>query len=455
MSVWADSRFRQWAQSANDGSAFLAWWQRGAGAARIFENAFGYRFVQRKIHFLLPLAVAVAVGLAVLFGPWILLPLGLIAAMSYLWPRAGLAALPAAYLWSPEFALAGVGNELAFLRIDHALVLGLLAHLCRRAAFRDTGLYVPLFLFLAASVTSALLGLLRGYVATPEYALMYCVQLLYLAAGFVCAYSLGHRLPRAVPYAWALAMVAFAAYGIAETRFPLEVAEGLRYRSYERGFFDRQANHAAYALVLGGLTGLGMLAHSRWRGLGLALVLLCLAGLWGTGSREGVAALAAGLAAMLLLRLPALLWAAPLVFVLLCMALPAGFWDALLRPDGSFFDRILHWKAALATVDQHPVLGLGLGARHRRFYDSQYIMLLAETGLAGLLFFSWWVAALARALWHGARAPGASVFAAAAFCALVALCVQSLACVGFVVTMMAGPCYWLAGVSLARQRELP
>jgi len=97
---------------------------------------------------------------------------------------------------------------------------------------------------------------------------------------------------------------------------------------------------------------------------------------------------------------------------------------------------------------------LGLGARHRQFYDNQYVMFLAETGGVGALFFVGWLAYLARALWQGRRAPGVGgALCAGTLAGLAGVAVQGLAAVCFIVTVLAGPLYWLAGYALSQADE--
>ena len=226
--------------------------------------------------------------------------------------------------------------------------------------------------------------------------------------------------------------------------------DGGRYRTYERLFFDGQANHIAGFLAMGVLVGIVLLRHERWRVLGAVTVAVSLMALATTGSREGAAGLAAGLAVLFVLRYPRALIPMVIGSLLLLLLSSSEFWYEFSAPRSSMSDRVQAWREALASFWSHALLGEGLARRHRSFYDSQYVLLLSETGLVGLALFSAWIVSLARTLRIGSKGSelGASL-CAAALAALVAVSVQGLAAVCLLITSISGPLYWLTGTSLA------
>jgi len=129
--------------------------------------------------------------------------------------------------------------------------------------------------------------------------------------------------------------------------------------------------------------------------------------------------------------------------------------ESITLPGSSMHDRLVAWKSALSTVAAYPLLGLGGAARHRSFYDNHYVMALAETGMAGLLAWLYWLACMAKTLWHSMR--GAEIrrwcLTAGTTAGWAALCVHALANISFVVTVVAGPALWWTGYVLSREES--
>jgi O-antigen ligase len=186
--------------------------------------------------------------------------------------------------------------------------------------------------------------------------------------------------------------------------------------------------------------------------LGIALALLATLALWPTGSRSGALAWATAIAAFALIRVPAFRWWLPPLGVLGLALVPGSFWARQSAPGSSMYDRLVAWKSAMSTVDLYPLLGLGAGARHRSYYDNQFIMTLAESGLVGLILLVLLLLALARALGRECGGPQGG-YAAGALAGLAALSVHSLATATFIVTMTAGPFFWYAGMALSTCEE--
>lgn len=371
-------------------------------------------------------------------------------------PGPALLALPALLIWAPRLTLGEAGGEAVFLRLDQFAVAGLVA----RGLFHpEDRLSSPpghsaFVLFLATITLSVSAGLLQGTLAAPMSALLYLVQWLEFYALYVAVWNFAPRIQRWSVHAWALPLVALAAYGLAEDFWPYYEDPDVRYRTFERVLFPGQANHAAGLFALATATGLGIATMPRYRVLGIALALLCTLALWPTGSRSGALAWAAGIGAFALIHVPALRWWLPPLGVVGLAALPGDFWVRHSLPGSSMHDRLVAWKSALSTVDLYPILGLGAGARHRSYYDNHYIMTLAESGLVGMVLLIALILSLARAL--GKSITGAAGgLCAGALAGLAALSVHGLATATFIVTMTAGPLFWYTGVALATREENP
>ncbi|MBL7645536.1 MAG: hypothetical protein JNK74_05025 [Candidatus Hydrogenedentes bacterium] len=439
-------------------SLLYRWGQRKSTVLPLLEEARGLGWIPRRsgIFHGAFAAALLAAGLALFSGQAALALALLPLALALRAPGPALAALPALFIWAPRLTLGEGGGEAIFLRLDQFVVAGLvlrgLIHPGERLASPPA--HTGFLLFLAALCLSVVLGLIRGTLAAPVSALLYLAQWLEFYALYVVAWNYAPRTRRLLPYAWTLPLVALAAYGLAESAWPLHEDPEVRYRTFERALFPGQANHAAGLFALATATGLGMTLKPRYRVLGLALAILSTLAIWPTGSRSGALAWAAGIGAFLVVRVPALRWwAAPLVVPGLAAA-PGSFWAAHSLPGSSMHDRLVAWKSALSTVDVYPFLGLGAGARHRSYYDNQYIMTLAESGLVGMMLLLMLLFGLARALGQrsGSRPEWCAVGALAG---LAALMVHGLATATFIVTMTAGPLFWYLGVALSAREESP
>ncbi|MCP4643152.1 MAG: O-antigen ligase family protein [bacterium] len=436
------------AASVAAGSRIASWWHTCSAPCAVFDTSRALCVLRRRAWVLcVPVAVAVCASFAFPSAfTWPLLALLVTAAAAHAWPTLALALYPVAAIWTPKLVLSLVGDESVFVRIDHALILGAaVRHALTNHSVAPPALK-PLFLFGTAALISTGAGLIHGTVASWQMAVPAIAQFVYLGLVFVCAASGAPRLKEWGIYAWALPLIAFAAYGIAEQTSPIARAVW-NYRTFERGLFDGQANHAAGLLVVGALVGLALVRVPRWRVLGVCLAAASVAALPGAGSREALPALAAGLCCLGMVLRP--LWMAVLLpaLGLLFIMIPGTWWDAVTEPGGSLYDRFVHWKAALTAFSARPILGLGLGAAHRRFYDNQYVMILTETGILGTSLFLGWLAALSRSVYHASRGSGGAV-ALGALAGLVAMTVQGGAAVTFIVTLIAGPVLWLAGYAV-------
>ncbi|NIA15195.1 MAG: hypothetical protein GWP08_14075 [Nitrospiraceae bacterium] len=408
-----------------------------------------------RTRFLWWLLAAAAVALAIELPPGTLLSLALLAAaglFAFYRPAAAVLALPLALIWVPRIYLVELAGEPLFARLDHALLAGILLRSMWRfpVPFRGHPTYVPLVLFLTACALSILVGVARDTLPSADLALLYFLQIAGLSLVFVAAYSSGPRVGRWGLYAWALVVIAAAAYGVTEQFFPLFTVDWQVYRTFERDLFSRQANHVAGLLAFAVPVGIALATQRRWRVLGLCLAGACCAGLAGTRSREAAVALTVALGTLVCLRFPRWTPVAVALGVFGLLLVPTEVWRELTAPGSSMHDRLLHWKSAVSTVTHYPVLGIGLGARHRSAYDNHYIMLLAETGLAGLALFVAWLLWLARALWQRAQRGGVRrALCLGVLAGLAGVAVQSMAAICFSITVIAGPVLWLSGYALA------
>ena len=403
-----------------------------------------------------PWLTAIVLVLASLVLAWVwpgarsaLLVFALVAAAGAAWPRAAVLALPTALFWMVRWPAGGVGGETLFFRADQALCFGALLRLIATQRLRETPLYVPLCSFLTALALATVVGILRGTAGNAPLALLYFLHMAQLATVFALSYSMAPYLGRGALYAWGLPLLALAGFGLAEAAFPMEDMGSYAYRTYERFWFHGQANHVGGALALGAIVGTALLREARWRTWGAVLCVACIAALWTTRSRESVVALAFSFALLAAFRFPRPAAIFGVLLLLLLLPLLDDLWMRFTPAGSSLFDRMLHWRSALRTVPEYPLLGLGLGARHRHFYDNQYVMWLAEGGLLVLACFLAWMLQLLRALGQRRR----DALALGLFCGVAGMLIQGAAAVVFVATALAGPALWLTGYCLGKEGE--
>jgi hypothetical protein len=458
---------------------FLLWWRRVPRPHLLLEGSrlLNAPFLKPGIYvytMLLLLILSVGVQDLNLFA------MVAVALVSFFRPLWAMALLPCALLWSPRLNILFLGDEFLFLRLDHALVLGAACHLFMNDAphqnpqqdrheFKLFGMisvpmsrcrplnhpvHAPWLFLLILLCVSTLAGFLQHTLASPEASLMYILHWIYFLLLFTVAFSLGRHLKVVGIYAWVIPILAAACYGLLEIRFPFYERPHVVYRSFERILFEGQANHFGILFSMSAVLGVSLVREHRFRVLGVSLALLSTCALSTTGSRTGWIAWIVAMAVLAMLWWPVLRYTFPLLALTGMLLLPQGLWQGFTAPGSSMFDRLIAWKSALSTVPAYPLLGLGTGARHRSFYDNQYIMTLAENGLPAVLLLLFILAILARSLHQARSTPGISrALCSGTLAALAGVAVSGLTTVSLIVTVVAGPLLWICGVALSQAED--
>lgn len=321
--------------------------------------------------------------------------------------------------------------------------------------------------FLIAAEISIFNGLWMQTIDKPIVSLLYLVKWFeyFLVFALASRFTGTLRDSRFFLKIFLLLGMVVAAYGYWEYFSPAAKAVYPNYyRLFERPPFQGDANHIGGLLVLwmGIVTGLFLKAPGRfWSGLLLASLLFVFFPLIWTYSRKSYFALAGIFAFALVFfsgrrRLLLLIC----LFILLGLVLPTRLSERLLDLGEAFTSTDpFHssvagdwsmWKRALWNFDQFFLLGSGWGSRHRLFYESQYVQVLAETGLLGLLAFLVLCGALVRQ-WFSLRPRperGAGGGAAAGWLlALVGILIHNFSCVSWTVGKIAIPFWFLTAVT--------
>jgi hypothetical protein len=122
-----------------------------------------------------------------------------------------------------------------------------------------------------------------------------------------------------------------------------------------------------------------------------------------------------------------------------------------LRFDTSSSARIIGYKEALSAWRKNPILGFGVTGHH--FIDAQYPRILVETGIIGILAFSWLIYALFQVVldtWRDKQDDfllrGLSVGLIAG---LVGLLVHAIGANTFIIVRIMEPFWFLTGIIIA------
>lgn len=342
-------------------------------------------------------------------------------------------------------------------------------------------------LFLILSQASILQGMWLKTIDKPLVSLLYLVKWLqyFLVFLFTTRLIRDGRDSRFFIKAFFAVGIMIALYGFWEHFFPTAKAVYPNYyRLFERPPFHGDANHVGGFLVLWTAFFTGFFLSTEKKGIQAALLAaLALAFftlIW-TYSRKSYFALAAALLSGFLFRgcRRRLIFLCSL-FTLLALLLPTrlaerilDLGEAISSPDpfhSSWAGNWVMWQKSLWNFQDFALFGAGLGARHRLFYESQYVLLLSETGIAGALCFGVLLVFLVKEIaarwpakispwfqcnrekwagWPSGEDSWAQSLARGWWMGFAGLAVHNLSCVSWTVSKIAIPFWFLTAVVLA------
>ncbi|MDA1044266.1 MAG: O-antigen ligase family protein [Verrucomicrobia bacterium] len=333
--------------------------------------------------------------------------------------------------------------------------------------------FVALFLLVVA--ISIMRGTIIGTVATPLTAILYLMKIVQYFMTFYAVLSLVESradIASLVRVMIACAM-AVALYALLEywRPFPHPFHSAFfYYRGFERGLYYREANHMAAFLMFSAALCLGLTLEVRRRlviaGLSVAFILMVV-GMSLSYSRTAYVALASAVAVAVALRYRWRGWVSTLIILSGCivfapsetqrrlLTLPA----ALIGEDSSMIDRFGRAQKALSVVPEFPLLGVGVGARNRAFYENVYVWLISEAGIIGLLLYLVIIVQLyvvAVAVWRRHTEGWCRGFALGYVAGLTGLLMTGNTLVVFLLTRVATPFWFATGLLVwLWQKDLP
>ncbi len=327
--------------------------------------------------------------------------------------------------------------------------------------------------FLIAAQLSIFSGLFFGAIDKPILSLLYLVKWFEYFLVLVITMRLAADRESSLFFlkTFFFLGIAVAAYGYWEHFFPFSKdLPPPYYRLFERFPFHGDANHIGGFLVLwlGFFLGLFLAVEKRSQTIILlASFFFVLSPLLWTYSAKSYLALASVFIFAFFFQ-PG---RKKLILLLLLMSLSTVFlsrhlwerlahiWESLSSTNpyaSSWASNWAMWQGALWNFNQFFLLGSGLGSRHRYFYESQYVLVLAETGILGLGCFLWTFVTLTRQAVLNLKQslPGLEKgYALGWLLGFVGLAIHSTTCVSWTVVKVAIPFWFLTGFVLARHKK--
>ena len=328
--------------------------------------------------------------------------------------------------------------------------------------------------FLLAAQSSILSGLLYRTSDKPFLSLLYLLKWTeyFLVFVLTCRLTAHKKAARFFLRSFFLLGLAVAAFGYWEHCFPAAKAIYPNYyRLFERPPFHGDANHIGGLLVLwlGFSIGLFLKAKDhRAESLLLTCILFVFFPLIWTYSRKSYFALAGAVTFSFLFRgnRKKLLFLGSL-FVILSLLLPTRLSERLTDLGEAFSSadpfhsswagNWVMWKEAFWNFEKFLLFGSGLGSRHRLYYESQYVLVLAETGFVGFTAFIFLIVSLMRevasAVHRNLTALDSGVVLGWVI-GFIGLLIHNGSCVSWTVSKIAIPFWFLTAAALTYLRQI-
>lgn len=399
-----------------------------------------------------------------------------------MWGRTLLALLLLSCVFIPRFSIGSITPIYQVdLRVEDLLLVLLAILTAGRVVRKDS---VTPFLsieraflgFLIACEISILNGILFRTIDKPLLSFLYLVK---WAEYFLVFAAVSRFAPKKTDSefflkAFFLLGIAIAGYGYGEHFFPqAQAAYPNYYRLFERPPFHGDANHLGGLLVfwLGFFTGLFLKTGDPKKRVLLfgALVFVFFPFIW-TYSRKSYFALAGAFGFSFLFargsRRRYLFLISSLL--LLALLLPTRFAERLMDLGEAFSStdpfhsswagNWVMWRESLWNFDKFFLFGSGLGSRHRLFYESQYILILAETGIVGFLAFFFLGVSLVRQLFSfisRALDKEEQGIALGWLIGFIGFLIHNASCVTWTVSKAAIPFWFLTAAAFTRLKQSP
>jgi len=410
---------------------------------------------------------------------FILIILLLVFVCTFIWPEAGLYVVIFSMLLSPEIIAGDVGGKATLgrgltLRLEDFLLLFIgLSWFARTAVdkgkglFRKTPLNQPIAAYILACFLATLWGKFTGNVEGKSgffFVLKYFEYMIvfFMVVNYVDTADQAKRLL----FCLFLTCFIVSVYGLTQ------IPGGGRVSAPFEGEVGEPNTFGGYLVFMGAVAAALMdhLKDMRVRlGLALLMVVLLTSLLYTQSRASYLAVIPAYLVVSLLSRRRFYLIAGLIIVLVLSpMLLPrvakermAGTFTqpvqtgqiqfGKLRLDTSSSARIIGYKEALSAWRRNPILGFGVTGHH--FIDAQYPRILVETGIIGMLAFSWLIYVLFQVGLGTLRDNHDDLLirglAVGLIAGLVGLLVHAIGANTFIIVRIMEPFWFLTGIVIA------
>lgn len=385
---------------------------------------------------------------------------------------------------SPKIILATNFSEAVFVRFDDLALLAisfitLIRFKKEDTYFLNSPLDRQIFSFLIVLLLSIINGIFVGSISRPLVSSLYFIKLCEYFLFFYLIYFYTKTKEDTIYYlkVCLLGQFIISSYGVFEYFHPLATLPyPALYRIYERGFFYGQSNHLGGLLAFFICLVVGLIIFTdnfRNKILLAIIVFVSIFAFYWTYSRQAQINLAVSLLTLGILSLSRISLRAKLVFFLILLIFILIALSSTLTQErifsiksvifsndintSSFIFRLKQWEKAFSDTKNYLILGSGLGSRQRAFYESQWVMFLAETGIIGLLLYFWLIYKASKLILKVFLNTNDNLYkglAAGYFSGLVGLFAQGFVCNVFIVTVIAAPFYVLLALILGSFRRL-
>ena len=310
-------------------------------------------------------------------------------------------------LFSFKINLFRLGSELVFVKPeDIAFILLFILAAFRLKAISGFPIDLPIIVFIFIGLLSVFFGILEHVMPGPFIGVFYLSKIIQYFLVFYLTIAILREELKVKFFLEIIFISVFllAGYGIIEHFFPYThypFSCPFYYRIYERGFFYHDASHFAAVLMFFSSILFGILLYL---GKFPVKIILCLIGiiilslaLFWTYSRASYIALFISFLLISALRSRKILILTIFIITFVILFFPQAILERLFSIKQAFLNsdpnsssvayRFGQIKYAWEGIKQYPFFGIGLGARERVFYENQYLMIFAETGIFGFVAF--------------------------------------------------------------------
>jgi O-antigen ligase len=409
---------------------------------------------------------------------FVLILLLLVSVCTFVWPEAGLYVLIFSMLLSPEIIAGDIGGKATLgrgltLRLEDFLLVFIgLSWFARTAVDKTTGLFrktplnQPIAAYILVCFVATLWGKITGDVkgfAGFFFVLKYFEYMIvfFMVVNFVKTPDQAKRLL----FCLFLTCFIVSIYGL------IQIPGGGRVSAPFEGEIGEPNTFGGY-LVLMGAVAVALMDHlkdMRVRlGLAVLLVILLLSLLYTQSRASYLALIPAYMVVSLLSRRRFYLIAGVIIALALSpLILPHVAKERIaetftqpvqkgqiqfgkLRLDTSASARIYSWREGFSDWRDRPILGHGVTGYE--FMDAQYPRILVETGIVGMLAFTWLIYALFHvglSTWRNQRDDLLRGLSVGLIAGLLGLLVHAIGANTFIIVRIMEPFWFLTGIVIA------